>query len=162
MMSSPVYPPSFPAPSYRAAPVVLPQAQWPMEAPAGGVLVQQPPPAPTVRGQIGDEAQPPLVPRPAEQRPAPLVMPPPEQLGVASARPAAADSPDWAVVHHRLDLLGACSIQLDKLGRGGCRFTCLLPTGTPDRFHRVESQAATAAEAVRLALDDAEKWAGGK
>ena len=89
-------------------------------------------------------------------------MPSPEQLGVDDARSAAGDGPDWTLFHRRLDQLGACSIHLDKLPAGGCRFTCLLPTGRRDRFHRVESQAATEAEAVQLALDDAEKWVGGK
>ncbi|HEV3259014.1 MAG TPA: hypothetical protein VG013_19235 [Gemmataceae bacterium] len=171
MMTSPVYPPSFPGTSYPTAPIMPPPSpQWPMMGaaarpqalPAGDALVQQPRPARTVRGQMGAEPPPSVPPRPAEQPPAPLVIPSPEQLGLACAEPAAGDSPDWTALHRRLDQLGAWSIQLDKLPAGGCRFTCLLPTGTPDRFHRVESQAGTPAEAVRLALDDAEKWAGGK
>jgi len=159
MMPAPVYAPSFPAPPYPTAQVMPPPPQWPPVAPAAGALVQQSQPARTVRAQESDEPSAP--PSPAES-PAPLVMPSPEQLGVDFARPAADDSPDWTTFHRRLDRLGACSMHLDKLPAGGCRFSCLLPTGRRDRFHRVESQAATADEAVRLALDDAEKWAGGK
>ncbi|MCI0456012.1 MAG: hypothetical protein L0Z62_03410 [Gemmataceae bacterium] len=67
---------------------------------------------------------------------------------------------DWTAVHRRLDLLGATCLHLEKLPQGGCRFTCLLPTTQPSRNHRIETQAASEAEAVRLALQKAEEWAG--
>ena len=85
-------------------------------------------------------------------------MPAPEQLGVATSSSAGTD---WAEAHRRLDRLGA-NFHLEKLTQGGCRFSCWLPTGQPDRPHRVEAQAATEAAAVNLALDEAERWAGGK
>src|SRR5437870_972354 len=117
MMTSPVYPPSFPMSPYPVAQIMPPPPQWPMPAPAagpqtmpaGGALVQQSQPGRTVRGRASDE--PPSAPPRLAEPPASLVMPSPEQLGVTCARPAAADSPDWTTCHRRLDQLGAWSIQ---------------------------------------------------
>jgi hypothetical protein len=86
-------------------------------------------------------------------------MPTPEQLGLAPVRPAAAVADtDWAAVHRRLDRLGATCFHLEK-ATGGTRITCLLPTAQAGRSHRVEAQAASEGDAVRLALDQAEEWA---
>jgi hypothetical protein len=49
-----------------------------------------------------------------------------------------------------------------NLPQGGYRFTCLLPTGRPERSHRVEVTAPTRDEAVGLALEKSEEWAGGR
>lgn len=91
-------------------------------------------------------------------RPTPLVMPSPEQLGLAGGQPSTG-AVDWAAVHRRLDEMGAACFQIEKLKAGGCRCTCLMPTSQPGRNHRVEAQAATEPEAVRLALAQVEQWA---
>lgn len=88
-------------------------------------------------------------------------MPTPEELGV-SCGPTDGSALDWTIARRRLDSLGAACFQLEKLSSGGYRFTCLLLTGQPNRTHRVEAQAATEAEAVRLVLERAERWAGQK
>jgi hypothetical protein len=49
---------------------------------------------------------------------------------------------------------------LEKLTPGGYRFSCLLPTAQPGRTHRIEAEAVTETEVVRLALAKAEEWAG--
>jgi hypothetical protein len=92
-----------------------------------------------VRGQKPDEA-----------RPAPLAMPTPEELGVPVPKAAPA-APDWAAVHARLDRLGATAFALERAGQG-YRFTCRLPA---DRT--VEGRGTTQAEAIRMALDQAER-----
>jgi hypothetical protein len=78
---------------------------------------------------------------------------------VASSQPGASSRIDWTAVHRRFDLLGVTCLHLEKLPQGGCRFTCLLPTVQADRSHRIETQAASEAEAVHLALQRAEDWA---
>jgi hypothetical protein len=89
-------------------------------------------------------------------------MPSPDQLGVALGKPSGSAGLDWAVVHHRLDQLGAVCFNLEKLPQGTYRFTCLLPTAQPGRTHRVEAVAASESEVVRLVLDRSEEWAGGR
>ncbi len=162
MMPSPAFAPSFPVPpppgAYPASWTSPGRPAPPLSsAPA---QAQQQPARPVIRAQAPDESSP--APRPArpESRPAPLRIPSPEQLGVTAGAPVAPDSPDWSTVHRRLDLLGATCLHLEKLPQGGCRFTCLLPTSQPDRHHHIEAQAASEAEAVRLALQKAEQWAG--
>jgi len=87
----------------------------------------------------------------------PVTLPTPEQLGVQKPR-VKDGSADWADARRRLEMLGAVAFQVVKLSEGGCRFTCLLPTDQPNCTHRVEADAATEAEAVRLGLDRAENW----
>jgi hypothetical protein len=99
-----------------------------------------------VRGQKPEE------PRPAA--PPALAMPPPEALGVPVPRPAA--PVDWAALRVRLDRLGATQFALETLSEGGYRFTCRLPSADPARPRAAEGRAATEAEAVRLALEQAE------
>lgn len=103
-------------------------------------------PAPTVRAQEPEESPPPT-------RPAPLVLPSPEQLGIAAAPPAVRSEGDldWTAVHQRLDRLGVRCFQLDKTANG-CRVTCLLPSSRPGYQRRIEVQATTPVEAVRLLL----------
>jgi hypothetical protein len=55
--------------------------------------------------------------------------------------------------------LGAVAFQVGRLPEGGCRFVCLLPTNQQKYNHRIEAEAATEADAVRLGLERAETWA---
>jgi hypothetical protein len=81
-----------------------------------------------------------------------VVLPTPEQLGVGRR---SAEAVDWAETHRRLQELGAVGFQLEPARNGGYCFACLLPSGQPDRPHRIEGQGATQSEAVRVALDRA-------
>jgi hypothetical protein len=143
----------FPPPGYAVQP---PNMAWPQTAPAGAppqprpMMAQQPPPR-VFRGQAPEEPPPP------PSRPAPLRLPTPEDLGVSAARSAA--GADWAAALRRLDQLGATSIHREKLPQGGCRVTCLLPTGQAGRTHRIDAQAGSDGDALRLALERAEEWA---
>jgi len=92
-----------------------------------------------VRGQSDDDHA-----RPAAPVAVALVMPSPEQLGVA-ASPAA-----------RFDRVGASSLHMEKLANGACRVSCHVPT-EPGRTRRFEAHAASADEATRLVLEAAEK-----
>ncbi len=85
-------------------------------------------------------------------------MPTPEQLGVAPVSLADGGNLDWTAVHDKLDRLGAVCFRLDKLDGGGCRFVCFLPTPHAGITHRVDAEAASAADAVRLVLTQAEQW----
>jgi hypothetical protein len=163
-------PPMMPAPQY--APTVRPQppamrsavpppvpaamatgAAAPQPAPPGPQPAQlSAPPRPIFRAQAAEEPP---------SRPAPLSLPPPEQLGV-QVPSAASSGADWGMVHQRLERLGATCFLQEKMVNGGCRVTCLIPTSKPGEARRVEAQAGTVAEAARLALDEAEKWAGEK
>ncbi|MBI3409966.1 MAG: hypothetical protein HY040_16625 [Planctomycetes bacterium] len=93
-----------------------------------------------------------------------LVLPSPEELGVAVQVPAqipphaARPSLDWNRAHTRLQELGAVGFHLDRLPQGSCRVTFLLPTSQPQRTHHVEAEAANEADAVRNALEQAETW----
>jgi hypothetical protein len=89
----------------------------------------------------------------------PLTIPPPEQLGISLPSVPKTNAPNWV---EELERLAAISYRLDKLAEGGCRFTCLLPTSHPGFNHRVEAEAATETEAVRLVLDKAREWAADK
>jgi hypothetical protein len=90
--------------------------------------------------------------------PALVTLPKPEQLGIRKPRPRESAA-DWADVRRRLEILGAMTFQATKLQDGGCRFLCLLPTDQRSYNHRIEVEAATEAEAVRLGLERAESWA---
>jgi hypothetical protein len=84
-------------------------------------------------------------------------MPSPEQLGIGGSRKSEA-SVDWDLVHRRFREAGANCFQLDNRPQGGCRLICLLPTGIPDRTHRIEAEAETEAEVARLALERLDEW----
>jgi hypothetical protein len=147
--------PAAPSPAaaapYRAAPApAQPQAAAPnlAAAPRSGN-------APVFRGQIPDE---PIAPPPA-QRPREMInLPSPEELGVGSARADARI--DWGTVNRRLEGLGATCFQMQRLAEGRWHVLCLLPTAQPNQTHRVEAEAGAKAEAIRLALEQAEQWAG--
>jgi hypothetical protein len=86
----------------------------------------------------------------------PVAMPSPDQLGV-DVRPSAAVC-DWTAIHRRMEELGVVSFQLDRLNADVFEITCLLPTAEAGRTHRIEAHGATEAEAVRCALDEAQRW----
>lgn len=140
-----VPPPTYAAPAPQYARPMAAQASHPAAAPAA--TFQAPPRA--VRAQANTD----------ETR---LELPSPEQLGLN--RPAAPANParvDWASVHDRLDRLGATCFHVEKLAKGA-RVTCLLPTSKADCAHRIEAVAGSEAEAVALAVNQAEQWAHAK
>jgi hypothetical protein len=142
---------------YNPPPVAWNPPPWnPPPAP------RQVPPVPVVRAQMDDDAPPPPRRVPAESRPASFRMPSPQELGVTTAGPADSPAIDWTAVHKQLDRLGATCFHSDQLAAGVYRITCLLPTGESGRSHRVEAQAEGEAEAVRLALSEANAWAAGR
>ncbi len=90
---------------------------------------------------------------------APVTLPSPEQAGVA--RRHGADL-EWAEAHRRLDEMGIVDFQIKPNGDGGFRFACLMPSGQPDRFYRIEGQGTTQREAVRVALERAAPYKRGR
>jgi hypothetical protein len=112
------------------------------------------PPRRIVRAKVDEEP----LPAPAPRRQAMVNMPAPEELGVAFANSAVPAKIDWAVVHQQLDRLGASCFHLERTPDGGCRITCLLATGQSGRNHRIEAEAASEADAVRVTLAKAEEW----
>jgi hypothetical protein len=104
-------------------------------------------------------SQPTLAPAaaPLSPPPTPVSIPTPEELGVSSARTATGNG-DWLPGYRRLLDLGAYSFRIDRVRAGGFQITCLLPAGQTQRVHRIETQAATEGEAVRLAVEEAERW----
>jgi hypothetical protein len=142
------YAPQSYAPQNYAPPPPAPQSQW--------AQTSHPTPAPQAslpstprawRGQESEDAR--------------LQLPAPEQLGLDRPATPTASRLDWAAVHQRLDRLGATCFHLEKLAHGA-RVTCLLPTAKADCSHRVEAVADSEAEAVALAVNQAEQWANGK
>jgi hypothetical protein len=155
-----------PPPGYALAqqqPRLRTQPSLPGAAPASGDRGWNPP-ARVVRGQSAEE--------PAPVRAArTIAIPSPEEAGVgaasatvvglpAPAAAAAAAEFDWNNAYRRLRALNA-DFQLCKQ-QDGFRFTCLMPTSQPGRIHRVEAEAVSEAEAVRLTLERAEQWARGQ
>jgi hypothetical protein len=142
-MMSPAYvamPPamSAPMPNYAPAP------NRPPVVPAGRAAAAAPS-RPLVRAKAPDEATPP--------RPAPLVMPSPQELGVAVRLTEAGH--DSAGLLARVKELGIVSYHMETLPDGRCRFTCWLPREQPGLTQRIEALAATEAEAMRLGLERA-------
>jgi hypothetical protein len=140
------------------------QPSWP-PGPAATAQQQRPP---IIRGVPPDDpplppqmptqpapipAAPPLPPAPT---PTPVSIPTPEELGLAGSRQANGNG-DWLPGYRRLLNLGAYSFRIDRVPAGGVQITCLLPAGQAQRVRRVETQAATEAEAVRLAVEEAER-----
>jgi|GEM_PF-4876076 len=111
------------------------------------------PPRPIIRAQRGED--PPAAPRQTAARPTLLSIPSPEELGVAKADNVAVD---WTTVHNQLNRMGASCFHLEKLANGGCRITCLLPSGQEGRSRRIEAEAASEAEAIRATLAKADEW----
>jgi hypothetical protein len=157
-------------PIFLSAPPPFAQAM-PMQPPPGQAYLQQPqrPPVsnPAPAWAAAPSAAPPSTPAPryiprakeSDDENHRLQLPSPEQLGLtANAVAASVPRLDWSAIHQRLDQLGATCFHLEKLARG-CRVTCLLPTAQADRSHRIEAEAATEAEAVAIAVTQAESWA---
>jgi len=144
-----------PPPARRPAPPVQ-QGFVPNQRPE--VAQFDPSPMREVRGVSAEEREPRSI-RAAVQAPTPLVIPSPEQLGVA-APPALPRDPnlDWARIHKQLHELGAVTIHLETTADGGTRFVCHLATAEFGRTQAIEQTAATEAEAVRLVLTRAEQW----
>lgn len=107
---------------------------------------------PVVRAKGPDE--------PTSLRPAPLLMPSPQQLGV-TVRPAESDV-NVAAMHARIKELGIVSFHMEGLPDGRCRFTCWLPREQPGRTQRIEAVAVTEAEAVRVGLAQAGQAQAGR
>jgi thiol-disulfide isomerase/thioredoxin len=88
-------------------------------------------------------------------------LPSPEELGLATDKPALAieNRPtDWTAVHARLDRLGATSLQVLHSGGQLVRIVSMFPS-TENRVHRVEASGTTEAEALRLFLEQVDEWA---
>jgi hypothetical protein len=130
-------PPRFPSPVQTAP---LANAALPA-APAA-----QPPPR-AIRGQMPDE--------PASRQPSPIRVPSPEQLGIAAPNPATANA-EWT---GRLQQLGVSSFHFVNLPGGAWQVICLVPGHQPGHHQRVEAEATTPAEAVRLVLSKVEQTA---
>jgi hypothetical protein len=170
MMSQPVYfaqPLVYPQEFDPARPVSQP-VTWsrPAQVQAAPAAVDSSPrPAPAARQVIrakgAEEPSPSQLPANVDAATA-LTIPSPEELGILPAPSAETNRLDWAQVHRDLERLATITYRLDKLPQGGCRFTCLLATSHPGLSHRVEAEAASEAEAVRLALDKAKEWSAGK
>jgi hypothetical protein len=135
-----VQPPYFPG--APAAPSAAPASPLPA------------PPPRAVRGKAADEPPPPPVALPAR-----LEMPAPAASGIALT--AVETAIDWAAIHRRLDVLGITCCQFERVANGW-RVVCLLPDNLAGRHQRVEAQGTSQAEAVRLALSQAEQSAGRK
>jgi hypothetical protein len=114
------------------------------------------PELPPLRSLPANNPTPAIPPMPAmPPAPALLALPPPEQLGIAAARPPENDLA-------RLEQLGASCFRLERTSAGGTRVTCMVPSNQPGRQRRFEVEAASQAEAVRLVLDQAEAWTKAK
>ncbi|MFL5340307.1 MAG: hypothetical protein ACJ8F7_09155 [Gemmataceae bacterium] len=111
----------------------------------------QPSAKPTVRMQAPDPADTPAAPA----RPAPLVLPSPEDVGLGRSTPA--KDVDWGDVRRRLDRLGASGFSLQKTAAG---YFVAFEVSTSAGPRRAETAAADEADAVHRALAQAEGWAG--
>lgn len=140
----------------------LPRQPWPPTSqPQPQATAPNPPPT-RVRAQDADTPPRPAAPSTAAAPPA-LNLPPPEQLGVSTAKIAAyptgvTETVDWNAVHFHLRRLGAVAFQLVRAD-DHVRVTFLLPTGERERTQRIEVTSASEAEAVRLALEKADQFA---
>ncbi|HYV34285.1 MAG TPA: hypothetical protein VE988_01190 [Gemmataceae bacterium] len=148
-----------PWPPQQAQPRQQPQPQF--QPPP--LAAQQPTGPPIVRGIRPDEvpAQA-YVPVVESVKMAPVRLPSPEELGVGLKAPAPAASVDWNTAHARLQQLGGIGLQSTHLPDGRVRVAFLLRTNQVNQVHHVEATASTEAEAVAVALSEAEKWASPK
>jgi len=70
---------------------------------------------------------------------------------------------DWTACLARLEKLGLVGCQVQQLPQGEWKFVCQLRTAQPGRHYRIESgPAATKADAIKLAVADAERWASSR
>lgn len=82
-----------------------------------------------------------------------MVMPSPEELGLASRSRSAAAPMDWTAIRQRLDALGISGFQLQRLPNGSFRFSCELPTG--QGAMPIRGEAPTEEGAVQQVLNQA-------
>lgn len=141
-MSAPI---QYVQPPAQVAPPRFPTA-GPAAPLASAAPANQPPPR-TVRGQMPDEA--------ADKRPPLLQVPSPEQLGIAGPNTSSVNQ-DWT---GRLQQLGVSSFHFVNLPGGLWQVICLVPTKQAGHHQRLEAQASTPSEAVRLVLERAEQGA---
>src|SRR5262245_43958491 len=114
-------------------------------------------PEPRVARGVSGPSSPAPTPAPAPAPPARVHLPTPGELGVAAQAPAPAL--DWTATRRRLNELGAVTFQLQQTS-GGWRFACQLRTAVAGQLHRIETApVASEAEAVALAMAEAERWA---
>jgi hypothetical protein len=93
-------------------------------------------------------------------RPETLHLPSPEELGLASEKPAAdGGHADWTALHARLEQMGATCLQVQRPSSQLVRIVSMFPMAE-NRVHRIEASGATEAEAVRLFLEQVDEWAG--
>jgi hypothetical protein len=84
--------------------------------------------------------------------------PSPEQLGISVEHAQPATMPlDWNATRKRLQDLRAVTFQLERPADNVFRFAIVLPTTTGGKTCRVEGAGPTETEAVRSALESAEK-----
>jgi hypothetical protein len=132
------------------APPLQPPMPMAQTQPKPKVLLQSPDDPPRIA------TGPPPVPPPSAAK---IELPTPEQLGLAPVK-SADNGFDWNKVEQRLHTLRATGFQMNQLPDGGWKVVCILPTSRADQTHREEVTAATRVDAVRQALEQAEKWAG--
>jgi hypothetical protein len=119
----------------------------------------------TARGVPEDEApQAPVAVAAAVPPPAPLTLPPPAALGLAEPPDGTAPvaEMDAGRAHQRLRELGLVGFKV-RQEANGWRFVCELRTARPGTLHRIETgPAATEAQALALAVAEADRWARGR
>jgi hypothetical protein len=88
-----------------------------------------------------------------------LALPSPEELGLGAAAVARSVlAVDWNATHQRLKEMGAVGFHIDHPRAGVTQITFWLPTSEPGRTQLIEATAATEAEAVSLALRQADSF----
>jgi hypothetical protein len=135
---------------------VAPKPQFRAQArderiPAKALAIEEPAPRP----------QPAVASAPAAAKPELLHLPTPEELGIASEKSAPATeirAIDWSAVHTRLNRLGASCFLVQHPSSQLVRIISMFPQAE-NRIHRIESSAATEAEAVRLFIEQVDEWA---
>jgi hypothetical protein len=124
------------------------------QQPASVAANQQPRVA---RGKIDDPPLPPKRKESKEKKLALITLPPPEEMGIVSAK-ATKDSFDWSPVQRRFREAGATCIHVDFLPDGGCKVVSLLATENTNRNHRIEAQGLSEEETAQLALAKLKEW----
>ena len=126
-----------------------PQPQFSQPIPPMPVqnVAAEPPPRPRIRLQAPED--------PPRVTPRNLTLPPPDKLGLTPKTVQA--TVDWNVTRARLQQLGATNYRVDYLGADGFRVRLLL-NGQAGSMHEIETTAGTDAEALAVALEQAEQW----
>src|SRR5260370_22198928 len=106
-------------------------------------------PQPQFRMQKGEDVPPALQPN----RPEPIRMPSPAELGLGCATAPKTDAVNWGDIRQRMERLNVSGFQLDRIP-SGYRFTCVVPAS--GGLQRLTAEAVTEAEAIHQALARAE------